>query len=299
MHLLTNGIAIAILAHALIGISLIWDKILLKKPGTQNLVSYIFWMGAMSVFGLVLVFFGFRMPPLWVAGLSFGSGAFQMVAIFFYYQALKRGEASEALAVMGGFSPVATALIGWGLLGSLVGDADLIGFALLVGGGFAMFLTENMNYRRLLAPVLLASGAFGLVNVLQKVVFNHVNFVSGYVFFTLGTFAGAMFLLVRRSWRKQITENVGDARPSSKFWYMVNRLMSGVGSFLIYFAISRANPAIVDAISGVRYAIIFLGAYLITKWRPDWMEEKFRGAVLAGKTVATAMVVAGLVLVAL
>ncbi len=299
MPILTSGIAIAILAHALIGISLIWDKILLKKPGTQNLISYIFWMGAISIFGLALIFFGFHMPPLWVAALSFGSGAFQMVALFFYYLALKRGEASEALAVMGGFAPVATALIGWALLGSLIGGADLAGFGLLVGGGFAMFLTESLNYRGLLAPVLLASGSFGLVNVLQKIVFNHVNFVSGYVFFTLGTFTGAMFLLVRASWRKQIAENVGDARPSSKFWYMVNRLMAGVGSFLIYFAISRANPAIVDAISGVRYVIIFLGAYLITKWKPAWMEEEFRGAVLAGKALATAMVVAGLVLIGL
>src|SRR5579862_556075 len=83
---LHNGILMALIAHGLIGISLLWDKVLLRKPATQNLFSYVFWMGAMSIFGVILVFFGFHMPPLPIALLAFGSGAFQLVAIFFYYE---------------------------------------------------------------------------------------------------------------------------------------------------------------------------------------------------------------------
>jgi drug/metabolite transporter (DMT)-like permease len=299
MDFLRNGILMAIIAHGLIGISLLWDKILLRKPSTQNLVSYVFWMGAMSIFGLVLAFFGFRMPPLSTALLAFGAGALQLVAIYFYYEALKRGEASEALAVMGGFSPVATALIGWKLLAKPLGHEDLLGFALMVAGGFVMFLAERLDYRRLLPPVLLASGLYGLVNVGQKIAFDRTNFVSGYVFFTFGTFAGAMFLLIRRSWREQIFRNTGEAEPKSKFWYFTNRFVNGLGSFVVFYAISLANPAMVDAISAIRYVIIFLGAYLITLWKPDWMHENFHGMVLVGKAAATLLVVAGLVLVGL
>ena len=57
-----DGILIAIIAHGLIGISLIWDKVLLERRGTENLVSYVFWLGAISVFGLVLIPFGFKLP---------------------------------------------------------------------------------------------------------------------------------------------------------------------------------------------------------------------------------------------
>lgn len=74
------------------------------------------------------------------------------------------------------------------------------------------------------------------------------------------------------------------------------RICSGVGSFLIFYAISLAHPAIVDAIAGVRYAVIFLGALLLTKLRPAWLEEKFRGWQLVSKAIATCLVVAGLVL---
>lgn len=294
-----NGVFIAIIAHGLIGISLVWDKVLLRQPETKNLVSYVFWLGALSVFGLVLIPFGFRMPALWIAGLAFLSGAIQLVAVYAYYAALKYGEASQTLAVMGGFSPVATALIGIPLLAKPLGGDQLPGFALMVAGGFVMFFSERLDLRRVLPNILLASGLFGLVNVLQKMVFERVNFVSGYVFFTLGTFAGAIFLLVRSSWRRQIFTTSEQAEPRNRFWYMVNRVMAGVGSFLIYYAISLENPAVVDAIAAIRYVLIFLGAWLITRIRPDWLEENFSGPVLAGKTAATLLVTAGLVILGL
>ena len=89
------------------------------------------------------------------------------------------------------------------------------------------------------------------------------------------------------------------APPRSKFWYMFNRFLAGLGSFLVVFAVSRTTPALVSAISGVRYVIIFLGAYGITKLRPQWFQEDFRAWPLAAKLTATLLVIAGLMLVAL
>jgi hypothetical protein len=75
--------------------------------------------------------------------------------------------------------------------------------------------------------------------------------------------------------------------------------VAGVGSFLIFLAISETSPALVEAITGLRYVIIFLGAYGITKMHSDWLREDFSGPVLLGKTAATALVVAGLVVLGL
>jgi drug/metabolite transporter (DMT)-like permease len=294
-----NGAFVAIIAQGLIGISLVWDKVLLKHPGTQNLYSYVFWLGAMSVFGVVLVPFGYNSPPFWLMALAFVAGVIHLVGVFFYYRALKRGEASETLAIMGGFSPVATAAIGYGLLSKQMTGAQLIGFAAMTAGGFVMFFSEKLPLKRLLPPVLLASGLLGLVNVMEKLVYDQTNFVTGYVWFTIGTFVGALALLIPPTWRKQIFSESGQSEPRNRFWYFVNRFISGVGSFLIFYAISLAHPAIVDAISGVRYAVIFIGALLLTKLRPKWLKETFRGWQLTTKSVATALVVAGLVLVGL
>src|SRR5438045_3167270 len=103
--MLRNGVLIAILANALIGISLVWDKVLLRRPETRSVPSYVFWLGAMSIFGLALAPFGFHMPAARPALLGFGAGIIHLVANFFYYQALKAGEASNTLAIMGGLSP--------------------------------------------------------------------------------------------------------------------------------------------------------------------------------------------------
>lgn len=286
----------ALIAHGLIGISLVWDKVLLKRPETRNLLSYVFWLGAISIFGLALIPFGFQMCALWVAGLAFCTGALHLVAVYFYYAALKSGEASQTLAVMGGFSPVATALIGIPLLQKQLGGYSLIAFALLTAGGFVMFFAEHMPLRKMLFSVLMASITFGLVNVLEKVVYDNTNFVTGYVFFTFGTFAGAMGLLLRPVWRTTIFKESEAAEPRSRFWYFVNRFISGIGSFLIFYSISLTNPALVDAITAVRYVIIFIGAYLLTRLKPIWLSENFTGRVLAGKALATFMVVAGLVI---
>jgi drug/metabolite transporter (DMT)-like permease len=297
-EIVLDGILIAIIAHGLIGISLIWDKVLLQKKGTQNLVSYVFWLGAISVFGLVLIPFGFKPPSLAVAGLGLAAGLLDLIASYFYYWALKSGEASDELAAVGGFAPVATALLAIPLLNDPL-DGQLTGFMIMTIGGFLMFFAEKRPLKKMLPKVVIASVAFGMTNILQKIEFNQTNFVTGYVFFTLGTFAGSLFLLIPPSWRCQIRQYSGGDEPKSKLWYFVNRFVAGIGSFLVVYAVSRANPALVEAISGVRYAVIFLGAYAITRWKPAWFREDFRTWVLLTKGAATSLVIAGLVLVGL
>jgi drug/metabolite transporter (DMT)-like permease len=292
-----DGVFLAVLGHALIGISLVWDKVLLQRKGTQNLFSYVFWLGAISIFGLLLIPFGFTVPGMKVAGTGFLAGVLDLVASYFYYSALKSGEASEELAAMGGFVPVATALISVPLLRHPLGE-HVGGFILMTMGGFVMFFAERQPLKKMLPKIILASIAFGFSDVLQKLAFNGGGFVTGYVFFTLGTFAAAIALLIPPSWRRQILAHSGDTdQPRSQFWYFVNRFVAGVGSFLVVFAVSKASPALVEAISGVRYVIIFIGAYAITQWKPSWFKEDFRKWVLLTKATATSLVIYGLVLV--
>lgn len=296
--IILNGVLIAIVAHGLVGISLVWDKVLLQKKGMQNLLSYVFWLGAISVFGLVLIFFGFKMPSWHIAALGMTAGFCDLVATYFYYAALKAGEASEELAAMGGFAPLATVLIALPLLGGSM-HGQTIGFILMTFGGFVMFLAEKQPLRKMLPRIILAAIFFGLTNVLQKMTFNATNFVTGYVFFTVGTTFGALALLIPPSWRRQIFTHSEQSPPRSRVGYFLNRFLAGVGSFLVVFAVSRANPAIVEAIAGVRYVVIFICAYAITRFRPSWFQEDFTKWILLAKAAGTSLVVAGLVVVGL
>jgi uncharacterized membrane protein len=292
-----NGVLIAIVAHGLIGLSLVWDKILLKRKGTKDLSFYVFWLGAISIFGLLLIPFGFKMPPARIAVLALLAGFCDLVATWAYYAALKSGEASEEMAATGGFTPLATVLLSIPLLGVHV--AGLAGFALMTTGGFVMFFAEKMPLKQVLPSVISAAVLFGLTDVLQKLAFNGANFVTGYVFFTIGTFVGSMMILLYPTWRRQVFKGSEEAPPKSKLGYGINRFLAGVGSFLVVFAISRTSPSMVEAISGVRYVVIFVGAYAVTRWRPVWFREDFTRRALFVKALGTGMVVAGLILAGL
>jgi uncharacterized membrane protein len=172
-----NGALIAIAARGLIGISLVCDKVLLKRRGMKNVASDVFWLGAISIFGLLLIPFGFRMPPARICALALVAGFCDLLASWFYYVALKTGEASEGVAATGGFTPLATLLLSIPLLGIHLGG--MTGFAVMTAGGFIMFLAEKMPLREVLPSILAASILFGLTDVLQKLAFNGVNFVSG------------------------------------------------------------------------------------------------------------------------
>lgn len=293
-----NGVLIAIIAHSLVGISLLWDKVLLRRKGMQSLASYVFWLGAISIFGLALIPFGFHLPSMKTAAIALIAGFCDLAATWFYYSALKAGEASEELAAMGGFMPLATVLLSIPLLGVDL-KGQLTGFVMMTLGGFVMFFAEKIPLSRMLPRVVAACVLFGLTNVLQKLVFNQTNFVSGYVFFTLGTFLGSVALLLHPKWRRDIFHQSEQAPPRSKVGYMLNRFLAGVGSFLVVFAISRTSPSVVVAISGARYVVIFLGAWAITTWIPSWVQEDFTRRALLIKGFGTALVVAGLILAGL
>ncbi len=294
MYLLENGVFIAIVAHFLIGASLVWDKILLGETEQQSVINYVFWLGAISVFGCIVGAFGMKMPSVSLLLISLAAGVLDLVATYFYYLALKSGEASQTLAIMGGFAPLATALIGIPLLHDHLHGIVIWGFALMVGGGFFMFFSEQIDVRKLLPLVLLSSGLFGLSNVLQKISFQGLGFTTGFVFFSIGIFICSLTFLTRKKWRSEIFTSSKDTQPRSKIGYFINRFVSGVGAFLVAFAISHAHPALVSAISGVRYATIFLGVFLLSKFRPTLLKEEFTGWTLTAKSVATSLVIVGL-----
>lgn len=75
----------------------------------------------------------------------------------------------------------------------------------------------------------------------------------------------------------------------------MNRFAAGVGSFLIFYAISLTHPAVVSAIAGVRSGTIFFLALILTKFRPKWLKESFRGWQRLTKAGATLLVIAGVV----
>jgi len=289
-----GGIIIAVIGNLFIGASLVFDKIFLKDKVSGNVLNYVFWIGLLNGFGLLLLPFGFHAPTLAILTRSLLAGAIFIAGLSFYYLALKKGEASQSLAIIGGFSPVATFLIGNLFLGASLNIAEKIAFGVLAAGGFLLFASEKISFRKILPLVVLAAIFAGISRVAEKSVFDASDFITGFVTIKIFTLLAALALLLSKRARAVIFTATKAAAPKHKILYLGNRFLAGLGSFSIFYAIKLNNPAIVEAIGGIRYVVIFLLALALTRFRPQWLSEKFRGWALAGKIIATFFILIGL-----
>ncbi len=291
-----NGIFWALLGQLFLGLSLVIDKILLdQKPKKDQVLSYIFWIGLLNFVGLLFAPFGFAVPSTTTILLSLLAGAIFLASLATYYIALAKGGVSSTLAIIGGFAPIATYLIAGFFSFSPFNVAEGIAFALLVIGGLILFFTEKIDFKKIFLWIILASLFIGLADVSQKLTFNTANFVTVFVLMKLFTGMIALGLLMIPSLRKKILTSSIDTSHKYRILYFLNRALSGASSFLIFYGISlEAQPALIESLSGVRFALIFLIAFAVSKIKPSWLNEKFHGWVLAGKIVATILILLGL-----
>jgi len=291
-----NGITAAFIAQVFIGVSLVIDKIFFGNDGREKALPYVFWISILSCFGLVFFFFGFTMPSTSTLALSFAAALSFVLMLLAYYRVLSIGEATEAVPVVGGFAPLATWLAGSILHFSPLNAAESAGFLLLITGGFILFFAERTKLASLLPWTLLAAALTGSTNILEKLVFqNTASFATGYALMKSFTLLTGLLMLAVPCLRRSIFSESKKTAPRRRLLYFANRAVAGAGSLLIFYAIKlESSPAIVEAINGARYAIVFLAALAITVLLPGLLKETMRGWRVAAKITATLLIMTGL-----
>lgn len=277
---------VAAVAQFILGTSAIFDKLLLRR-GFFEPWSYAFWLGILGLSSLILLPFGFQSVPVPLMLLAFAAGTVFILAMLTMFLSLHRGRASETLPVIGGFSPVFTLFISLLLLKDQLTFVDVIGFAFLVVGGLLLFLSAGERAGvKSVSLILLSALFFGLSNVLTKIVFENTNFITGFFLIKVGAALMAFTFLLYPRIRASIIASREEFVHKNQFFYVTNRAYAGLGSILLYVAILLAHPALVDATQSLRYIVIFFASWLLLK-------EISKGRALAGKIVATVLVVIG------
>jgi len=291
-----TGVSAAFLAQIFFGVSLIIDKIFFGEHGEIKVVPYVFWITVMGSFGLVFFFFGFKLPDLQTIGIIFLAALSFILMLICYYQVLSRGEASEAVPVVGGFAPLATFLLGSLFMMSTLNTSEAIGFSLLLMGGFALFFSEKAHLKELLPWTILASVLTGSTNILEKMVFqNTANFSSAFAMMKLATLLIGLSMLAIPPLRKSILSTSRGTTPGNRKLYLASRILAGSGSVMLFYAIKlQDHPAVIESINGFRYVLVFVLAFVITKFRPDLLKESTKAWKVLIKTFATILIVGGL-----
>lgn len=290
-----NGIYIAIIAQVFLGISIVIDKYILHAKEGRKPISYVFWIGVLNIFGGFLLLYKFQAPSLMLVSLSALAGLIFLLALLFYYKAIYAGAVSESAPVIGGLAPIATYY-----LESLIGFSEIdlvqkVAFGILVFSGFLFLSAEKMNFKKVLPWAILASIFTAFAVVLEKLVFSETNFSTGFGMMKLFTFLSALGLLLIPKVKAQIFSDSKDTSTKHGVQYFANRILAASGSFLIFYAISVENrPALIEAVAGLRYAVIFVFAYILYKYNHKHLKDKFAGWAFTIKIIATLLIITGL-----
>ncbi|MEK7608165.1 MAG: DMT family transporter [Patescibacteria group bacterium] len=296
-----NGVFFAIIAQVLLGTALIIDKFFLKERPAEKprAVTYAFWIGILNTVGFVMFFAGPTPPTFRAICFGLAAGLSFLGALVAYYIAIERSNVSQSAPIMGGFSAMATLGFSSLILGTSLSVSEGISFAFLALGAFVLLLSQRIHIRRIIGWVFVTAILFGLGNTLQKVAFNESGFVTGFLLTKAGGVLAALFLLLLPSLRRDIFHHTKSAPSEHRFLYLGNRFLAGIGAFLIFFAISKSNPPLIEALSGLGYVVVFILAAFLTRFYPHILEEKMSRLSHRTRILGIALILVGTFLLGL
>jgi drug/metabolite transporter (DMT)-like permease len=300
-------LGVSIFAYFLIAFQSSMDKFLLSSRRISHPAVYAFYSGFLSLFAFILFPFGFHLVETREAMVQIFSGAVFAYGVLFLFFAIRDNEATQVVPVVGAVTSAATYFFSFVILEEQLSRNEIMGIATLILGGLLISFDFSRKSRRkiflgfefsLLAGVLLA-----VSYTMFKVFFGKDNFVNVYIWTRFGLFAGALSFLLYAPWRKKIRSSFANFKKpreknrNSGLIFVLNKIMGGVGSFLLNYGISLGSVTVVNALVSLEYLFIFILAWIFSLWFRDIFREKRDLFTLSQRIAAGLIITGGMILV--
>lgn len=306
-----NWLLITIAAYFLLALEIILDKFLLSSKRVSHPAIYAFYSGTLGLFAVVVgLFFGgthwlgfSRTLFSFLAGSVFIYG---MLALFF---AVRKGEASRVLPVVGAVIPIVTLVLSLFFLEERLGARGIVGILVLVLGGLLISFEWGGLGKRIFfhgfRASLLAGFFLAVSAIMIKSLYNEDNFLNVFSWTRVGAFLGTLSFFLIPAWRKVIWASLRKFKKPEKegkksgLSFVLAKILGGSGSFLKEFATSltSASVTVVSALVSVEYVFIFLLSVIFSAWVPEVMQEKRDWKTVLQKGFAIGLIAIGIVLV--
>jgi len=296
------------------------DKYFLSKK-IHSSITYTFYVGIWSI-GNIMLFFvtPFFLPEWRWLILDLFAGVLFLVALVAWYKALHQSEATKVVPIVGAFIPVYSFLLSYIFLGATLGQKELLALFILIIGGVLISIKHKKESRikkvwhnvmvlfgsskselhpvgRLIINSLIAAFAFAAYYVLIKYIYLNQPFLGSYIWTRMGSFLGALLLLLPLRNRKIILEKK-KRRSAIKSWplFLSIRFLAVVAFILLNYAISLGNVALVNALQGVQYVFLIFIFLILSEAYPKILKEEMGRAVLIQKFMGVLLVGVGMYL---
>lgn len=305
-------ILIALAGHAANGFAFVIDKILLKNAFKRS-ATYAGLVGLLSALAILLVPWMSGWPEGGDLLLGITSGITFMIALWTFFAALSRGEASRVVPIISALIPIVT-LGGTSLfLGERLSNTQLIGFLLLIVATvlLASGKTQNRLTKAAIGFAVLSALMFAISSVTGKAVYDHAGFLAGFVTSRLTAALTALLLallidplsgaeilsIVRAKKSDKKTKGQVMSGASAAKLAVVGQILGGVGFIGVQYAMSLGSASIVNALQVMQFALLVVIAFMLKSKAQTLLGESLNKSVVAIKAVALVVMAAGLALV--
>lgn len=296
------------------------DKFLLSKK-IHSSVSYAFFVGIWSIFNLVILPVAWWVPNLRELGIDLIAGILFLATLIFWYKALHQSEATRVVPIVGALVPIFSFILSYIFLGESLSKREVLAFFVLIQGGILISVKQTKVYLlgmvadrfrevfgnalgglhayyrptgRLIFNSTISAFFFAAYYVMIKYVYMTQPFVGAFVWSRLGTFVGALMILLVPQWREMIkSHKSGDSGGSFAFFIFV-RLLAAMAFIMLNWSISKGNVAMINALQGVQYLFLFFIVLFMSSKYPAIMKEELGGGVMVQKIMGATLVTTGL-----
>jgi len=300
-----SWILIAIIAYFFLAIVNVLDKFLLNNVlGSSKVYAFL-----ISVMGAIVVLVApwFLHWPGWFLLLfQLATGLFFPVALWFMFEALKKGEASKVTVLIGGITPIFTIAFSIIFLQEKFLLNQWYGLTFLLLGTFAIALVgsgetvrQKTFYRQVVGLSFLAALFYAIFFIGTKYGYDHHDFVSSFIWVRLGGLLVAIFWLIRKKDRQEILANfqkpTGRPRSLKQTILVFGNQALGAAAFILQsYAIAAGSVAIVNALQGVQYVFLLAFSWLLGILLPKLFKDNFSLKIISVKTFAIILISLGL-----
>ncbi len=257
---------------------------MITKEFSDPLV-YVFYFSLFSLIAFLLLPFT-HVPMLGVIILASLSTLLWTAGAYFMLKALKIGQASRVIPIIGTLTPVL--LFIQALSTNSINTQQILAVIVLILGlvfltlpDFKLSITDRSKlFFQELPLEIFASLFFASSYLILREAYLHDNFLTVLVWSRLILFPLGILLLIIPNTRKIILSNFkskGRAGflPRVTYLFLVGQAVGGASELLLTLSISLATPALVNSLQGVQYVFLFLATLLLAKKFPGVFTEKF------------------------
>lgn len=303
---------LAIIAYLILAIVNLLDKFFIDQviPSSK---TYTFLVGCLGILAWLAAPWYLQWPGAQMAGLNIIVGALFPIGLLLFYRALKEGEASRVLVMIGGLTPVFSIILSIVILDRSYSLRHWLALVLLIIGtviiawmpsqkNWLAKILKQFHFRKksLVKSVVssaLAAFMLALFFIGNKYIFLHQDFVSAFIWLRLGSLILVLFFLLSIHWRREIFKNLHNLKGGKGLAFLGNQTLGATGFAAQSLAIALGPVALINALQGVQYVFVIILAALASLFLPGLVKERISAAIIIQKIIAVIIIAAGLYLI--